>query len=71
MVTCNGCKASIKRSGVVQHCRMSRNLACHRFLKDLLETAKEVADQTDPESLEAYMQELEIGMEMVFLPSLY
>jgi len=50
---------------------MSRNPACCRFLKDLLETAKEVADQTDPENLEAYMQELEIGTEMVLLPSLY
>jgi hypothetical protein len=61
MVLCNGCGTTTKRSGIVQHCRLSRNPACHTFLRDLIDTAKEVADQVrttaeNPESSEDYMQ---------------
>jgi len=76
-VLCNGCGTSTKRSGFVQHCRLSRNPACRTFLRDLLDTAKEVADQVrteaeNPESLEAYMQgDGGIGMGMMFSLSLY
>lgn len=73
-VLCNGCGTSTKRSGIVQHCRLSRNPACRTFLRDLLDTAKEVADQVrtgveNLEGLEAHMQGdtgNEIGTGMMF-----
>lgn len=71
-VLCNGCGASAKRSGIIQHCRLSRNPACRTFLKGLLETANEGQVRAEsPESLEAYMQgDDEIGTEMIFSRSL-
>jgi hypothetical protein len=73
MVLCDGCGASTKRSGIVQHCRLSRNPACHTSLKDLLETANEGQVRAEsPESLEAYMQgNDEIGTETMFFQVLY
>jgi hypothetical protein len=71
-VLCNGCGTSTKQSGIVQHCRLSRNPACRTFLKDLLDTAKEVADQVrtgaeNLEGLEAHIQgNNEIGTGMMF-----
>lgn len=72
MVLCNGCGGFVKRSGIVQHCHLSRNPACHTFLRDLLDTEEDVADQDrtvaeNPESLEADMQgNDEIGTGMIF-----
>ena len=64
LTRCNGCGASFKRSGIAQHCHLSRNPACHAFL---LDTEKNDMDQVqttaeNPEN-EAYMQDDdEIGM---------
>ena len=49
MVLCGACGASLKRSGLVQHCRISTNPACLTFLMDLWEATSELlgADQPD------------------------
>lgn len=74
MILCSGCGTSTKRSGIIQHCCLSRNTACRDFLKDLLDTAEEVADQVraeNPEILEGYMQgDDEIGTRLMLSPSL-
>ena len=45
MVLCDACGGSFKRSGIVQHSRMSRNPACRKFWRDLrvLDAAKGVS----------------------------
>jgi hypothetical protein len=73
-VRCDRCGASTKRSGIVQHCRLSQNPACRTFLKDLLDTANEVAEQIRAEDLEGHVQgNDEIGTEMTYMlsPNLY
>ena len=73
MVLCNGCGASTKRSGIIQHCRLSRNPACHASLRDLLEMANEGQVRAEsPENLAAYMQGgNEIGTGIMSFPSFY
>jgi hypothetical protein len=67
MVLCEGCAASIKQSGIVQHCCLSRNLACRTFLQDHIRTTAE-----NQENLEAYMHDDdEIGTEIMFSLSFY
>ena len=71
-VLCNGCGASTKRSGIVQHCYKSQNPACRASLKDLLDTANEVTEQIRAENLEDYIRgNDEIGTGMTFFPNLY
>ena len=68
MILCNGCAAFVKRSGIVQHCRLSQNPACRTFLQNHIRTTDE-----NEEDLEAYMHDnddLEIGMEITFSPKL-